>query len=180
MLLYKLPGRVLLRPHALDTCASRVSRVSCRRCGGIHEPAAQCGQTTCLLLGWPQAGHLQMAVTSCRALPASNRERFFECVVFFLGTALRIDSQMSPSNAGMPKRMAGRAAARPDHRGRASCLDSRDHGLDVWKKVDAESRGMMVEDRRRGSVAPMAVAIVAVVWAVSQPKECARNCIKVF
>lgn len=46
----------------------------------------------------PHAEHLFSDVMSLISLPARNRVRFFMYDVFFLGTALRTPSQISPSD----------------------------------------------------------------------------------
>lgn len=63
-------------------------------------PFTQLEHRTCGLFGWPQDGHVLKFLISFNALPAICRCRRFMCEVFFLGTARRMDSQMSVRNDG--------------------------------------------------------------------------------
>lgn len=73
----------------------------------------------------PQAGHLQSALTSFNALPAICLCLFFMCEVFFLGTALSIDSQIPSRSDGSDGRFrcieAGTANTIDGNAGRDSC-----------------------------------------------------------
>ncbi|OAA57450.1 hypothetical protein SPI_07109 [Niveomyces insectorum RCEF 264] len=80
----------------------------------------QYGQRWCIRFTRPQAGHLHNELTSFSALPAICRCRFFMCEVFFLGTARRIDSQMSPSNDGNDGSNDGHESEMAGRRGAAA------------------------------------------------------------
>ena len=71
---------------------------------GSYSLAVQCGQRWCIRLTSPQAGHLHRELTSLNALPAICLCLFFMCDVFFLGTAFRIDSQISSRMDGIDGR----------------------------------------------------------------------------
>ena len=126
---------------------SSVSRVSMRAISprlGPYSLAVQCGHRWCILLISPQAGHLHREFTSFNALPAICLCLFFMCDVFFLGTALRIDSQMSSRIDGIDGRPSwkptGTARVRDGKSGSEnwrtwSCI------LDVEKRVGERSLG---------------------------------------
>lgn len=102
------------------------------------------GQSVCIFLVFPQAGHLFNAVTSFKAFPARSLCLFFMWDVFFFGTALRIPSQMSPSKPGMLCNAAGIAIASDGHVGygdRRDCCVKRSVDLNDEVNVVAESRG---------------------------------------
>ena len=92
---------------------------------GSYSLAVQCGQRWCIRLISPQAGHLHRELTSFNALPAICLCLFFMCDVFFLGTAFRIDSQMSSRMDGIDGRPSwkptGTASVSDGKRGRESC-----------------------------------------------------------
>ena len=73
----------------------------------------------------PQAGHLHRELTSFNALPAICLCLFFMCDVFFLGTAFRIDSQISSRMDGIDGRLSwkptGTASVSDGRRGSESC-----------------------------------------------------------
>ena len=60
--------------------------------------STQYGQRMCSRLTLPHAEHLFSDVISFSPFPAMNRCRFLRYDVFFLGTALRIPSQMSAND----------------------------------------------------------------------------------
>jgi hypothetical protein len=74
-------------------------------------------QRVCSNLHSPHASHRVIFFLSLSPFPASCRFRFWACVVFFLGTARRIESQipvmigMSVVSDGMAKRKDGRMGA---------------------------------------------------------------------
>ena len=69
--------------------------------GGINLRPMHVGQSVCIFLVLPHAGHLFRLVTSFRALPAICLCRFFICDVFFFGTAFSMPSHISWSSEGM-------------------------------------------------------------------------------
>ena len=77
-----------------------------------HEP-----QRVCSSFKSPHASHRVIFFLSFIAFPTSCRFRFWECVVFFFGTARRIESHipvmigMSVVMEGMAKRKEGRSGA---------------------------------------------------------------------
>ncbi|KAI0440953.1 hypothetical protein F4803DRAFT_442964 [Xylaria telfairii] len=102
----------------------------------------------CIFLGPPHAGHLLRFVTSFKALPAICLCLFFMCDVFFLGTALRMPSHMSPSNEGMLEIAAGIAMAREGIEGNGGCcICCEDRIADLKGEPNAgdESRGKSIE-----------------------------------
>jgi hypothetical protein len=93
----------------------------------------QYGHRRCALFTFPQAEHLFSAVTSFNAFPAICRCRLFECGVFFLGTARRIDSHIPDRRDGMLRfRAAGSKAGTAGRNRRTNCLATR---LVVWVRV---------------------------------------------
>jgi hypothetical protein len=71
------------------------------------------------------------------------------CDVFFLGTALRIPSQMSPSNDGMLEMAAGIAMARAGIEGNGNCRDCCEDRIADLKddpNAGADSRGKRAEN----------------------------------
>jgi len=85
----------------------------------------QFGHRWCILLISPHAGHLHNEFTSFNALPAICLCLFFICEVFFLGTAFRIDSQISSRIEGNEGRLSwkptGTASVREGSNGSANC-----------------------------------------------------------
>lgn len=65
----------------------------------------------CARLIRPHAEHLFNDVMSLRPLPAMNRCRFLRYDVFFLGTALRMPSHMSPRDGNDGRESEGIASA---------------------------------------------------------------------
>lgn len=143
----------------------------------------QCGHMWCIRLVRPHAGHLHSELTSLSALPAICRERFFECDVFFFGTARRIDSQMSPSSDGRDgseREMAGRAertgvaasrfanreamrTVRDDINALEATVDVKE--VDVASEDDAKSRWKIeAEPAVRNGIAAAAMADTEYVW----------------
>jgi hypothetical protein len=92
----------------------------------------------------PQAGHLHKEFTSFNALPAICLCLFFICDVFFLGTALRIDSQISSRMDGNDGRLSwkptGTARVRDGNRGSENCR-TLSCILDAGKRVGNMSLG---------------------------------------
>ena len=85
----------------------------------------QVGQTRCIRFIWPQPGHRASDVTSASLPLCICRCRFFACDVFFFGTALRTNSQMSPSNVGSRSWKAGRALRSAGNTGNGICCANR-------------------------------------------------------
>lgn len=73
----------------------------------FYKPATQYGQSVWALFGLPQPGHSFIAFTSFNAFPANCLCLFFECDVFFLGTAFNMPSQISARTPGILIAMAG-------------------------------------------------------------------------
>lgn len=67
--------------------------------------STQCSHSIFFRLIPPQAGHRLSATTSCKAFPANCRIRRFEWLVFFFGTARRIDSNSPGASEGMVRRI---------------------------------------------------------------------------
>jgi hypothetical protein len=70
---------------------------------------AQEAHNVCNSLQSPQASHRVRFFLSWRALPTNCRLRFLEWVVFFLGTARRMASQM-PAKMGIREAKAGKGS----------------------------------------------------------------------
>lgn len=116
----------------------------------------QCSHRWCIFLTPPHTGHLHNDVTSLSAFPAICLCLFFECDVFFFGTALRIPSQIPSSSDGMDGRfrdIAGRAMAYFGRNGRDICLVHSD------ANVLEESRGRRELAARVDSIAPAMSAV---------------------
>lgn len=114
----------------------------------IYSRLVHVGHNVCIFLVPPQAGHLFRFVTSFRPLPAICLCLFFMCDVFFLGTALRMPSHMSPSNDGIPEMAAGIEMASADMEGNWNCCDCCDDRIADRKeepKAGEESRGNRAE-----------------------------------
>lgn len=95
----------------------------------------------------PQAEHLFNAVTSFIAFPASSLDRFFECEVFFFGTAFNIDSHNPSMNPGTFNEIAeGMPIERDGRRGCESCREKRAVNREALVTVGAENPGRK-EDR---------------------------------
>lgn len=115
-LLRLLLGRAADRPPKLskdvrfDRCL--LSDLSVRS-GAVRQslPSTQYGHRMCARFTRPQAEHLFSAVISFKPLPAKKRWRFLRYDVFFLGTALRIPSQISLSEGIRGSSRAGMASA---------------------------------------------------------------------
>lgn len=116
-----------------------VSMTNTKSCQKEHILPIQCGHRVCIFFVCPHAGHLFNAVTSLRAFPASNLCRFFMCEVFFLGTARRTPSQISPNIPGMLWSAAGIAIAIDGHVGYGDCLD-----CCVYSRVDLKGVAKVV------------------------------------
>jgi hypothetical protein len=101
----------------------------------------------CIFFVPPQAGHLLRFVRSFKALPAICLCLFFMCEVFFLGTALRMPSHMSPSNEGMLEMAAGIAIARAGIEGNGDCRNDCDRTIDLKEELKAgeANRGKRAE-----------------------------------
>ena len=86
------------------------------------------------------------SVTSFSPLPAMKRDLFFMWDVFFLGTARRTDSQMSPSSEGTLRRIeAGIAKAIVGRIGVEMCLEKRVVEREAADAAGAERRGSRKE-----------------------------------
>ena len=129
----------------------------------------QLGQRWCIFLVSPHAGHLHSSVTSFRALPAICLCLFFECDVFFFGTALSIPSQMPSRRDGIEGRpswnAAGTARERDGRKGRAV----RRNG--IWGSLYAENRA---GERSRGRREELVKAILIAGVAIAMSSELCR------
>ena len=80
-----------------------------------HDP-----QRVCNNFKSPQASHRVIFFLSSSAFPMSCRFRFWECVVFFFGTARRIESHI-PVMIGMSVVIEGMAKRKEGRRGATGC-----------------------------------------------------------
>lgn len=127
----------------------------------ILVPFTQYGHRRCALFTWPHAEHLLSAVTSFNPFPAICRILFFECDVFFLGTAFSIPSHIPSSISGILSDIAdGIPSAKVGMNGIESCLEYRVVNLDVLEGVAVARRGR--KDDSIDRVVTCAAAIVNV------------------